>query len=150
MLNQLSPFLSFDPSNVNTTPSDGVLKDVLKLNIKGEQIPKGDQLVDSKVGIYVLDGNVPRTPGQYRTHRIDLRTKTTIDAPLKNTNETIHKSVRVRFWDSTEMLANGQKYEPLGLKGHWKPGTKQPWPWSWLKAEDHVPNLPEVSKRLFR
>ena len=91
----------------------------------------------------MFDRNAVRTPSLYRTHRLDPKTNKPLDAPLKNTNEKIHRSVRVRWWNSTELLANKEKYQPLALKGKWDPNADEPWPWKWLKVDEGVPDMPE-------
>ena len=144
MLAQLKPLLSFDAGLINCTSDDnGLLSILQKVDLKGEKVAKGHYLTDSRTGLYKLDGDVVRKPGMYRTWRKDEKNEY-IDEPLKNTNEMVHKSVRVRYWGNKYMLENKQAYEPLALKGRWAPGTDAPWPWKYGKKTEKVPDLPEA------
>jgi len=104
-----------------------------------------DYLTDSKTGLFLLDKNTKRTPMQYHTQRLDPTTGKNYDKPplLKNSNETIHKSVRVRFWNTKTLLKDGQEYEPYALKGVWTPGTSDPYSWLYTKGGNVGP-LPEA------
>lgn len=77
------------------------------------------EIVQSESGIYHLAGNTTRTPGLYR--RIDCDTGQPIDEFLTNTNERIHRSVRIRL--SLEGLGPGDegryKCRALLRKGPW-------------------------------
>ena len=105
-----------------------------------------EYLTDSKTGFYVFDKSTKRTPMQYHTQRlVDPTTGKNYDKPplLKNSNETIHKSVRVRFWKTKTLLKDGQEYEPFALKGDRTPGTRDPYSWLYTKGGNVGP-LPEA------
>lgn len=53
------------------------------------------EIIQSDTGIYHLAGSTTRTPGLY--HRIDSDTGQPTDEFLTNTNERIHRSVRIRL-----------------------------------------------------
>jgi hypothetical protein len=146
MMTQLRPYLDIDYKVIKINPKDEEL--AASLHLKGETNPDSGNLCltlsdfsptdrlagkirDSKVGIFVLDGvgtEGVRHPTQ--NVRTDPKTMQPYDPAqyLENTHETIHCSVRRRFWGNDFLLANGQKYYSEALK-HWNPveGAKPQW-----------------------
>ncbi|KAJ5716236.1 hypothetical protein N7493_008147 [Penicillium malachiteum] len=79
------------------------------------------EIVQPDTGVYRLAGKTTRTPGQY--HRVDPKTGLPTPYFLKNTNERVHSSVRVRLdlgglgYDDEEHY----KCRALLKKGLWEP-----------------------------
>lgn len=53
------------------------------------------ELYRSHTGIYLLDGSITRTPGDY--YRVDPETGRETSKPLRQTNEYVHPSARARI-----------------------------------------------------
>lgn len=53
------------------------------------------EIIQPETGIYVLAGSTVRTPGMY--HRMDCDTGQPTNQFLENTNERVHRSVRIRL-----------------------------------------------------
>lgn len=95
------------------------------------------EIIQSETGIYRLAGSTIRTPGQY--HRIDCDTGQPTDEFLVNTNERIHRSVRIRL--SLEGLGYDDE-EPYKCRALLKKG---PWLLERLRMVSDVDGLPEES-----
>lgn len=65
------------------------------------------EIIQPDIGFYKLAGKTTRTPGMYR--RIDPETALPTDEFLENTNERIHRSVRIR------LALEGLNYDDVGL-----------------------------------
>lgn len=65
------------------------------------------EMIQPDIGFYKLAGKTTRTPGLY--HRIDPDTALPSNEFLQNTNERIHRSVRIR------LALEGLSYDDVGL-----------------------------------
>lgn len=77
------------------------------------------KIYENVTGFYILTGKRIRTPGLY--HRVDPDTGRPTDVPLQDTNERVHRSVRVRL--DLEGLSYGDVglYESEALLGqNWR------------------------------
>jgi len=113
MITQLKDLLDFDVSVVKARPDIRQLAAQSKL--KSEPDPNKTTIQDSYKGLYLLTGSQTRTPGQY--HFLNPMTGSPTSRLLRNTNETIHASVRQRFIDTkSHVLSSTTPYYPSALK----------------------------------
>lgn len=96
------------------------------------------EIVQSETGIYHLAGSTTRTPGLYR--RMDCETGQPTDEFLANTNERIHRSVRIR------LSLEGLGYDDEGRYKCRALLKKGPWLLERLRMVSHdVDGYPEQS-----
>lgn len=123
-------------------------------------IIKLGEIYRSSTGVYVLDGNTTRTPGNY--YRVDPNTGRPTSKLLRQTNEYIHPSARSRIFLGGPGIQDRGQYEGKALQDfklkseNSELGDKRPFaiwvPRSRRKGSVRLPESPlwETEKDLMR
>ncbi|KAI9810072.1 MAG: hypothetical protein M1827_006683 [Pycnora praestabilis] len=138
MMSSLSPFLDFDPYYIQHQAS------LNRQYYASHHIPPrswaGGELFKSLRGIYAVAGKKVRTPGCY--HVPSPTTGELTGTPLRNTNEYIHASVRIRL---STLGGPG-----VGDKGHYECEALRDWRLIGADARyrDNEPSIVAEQKRV--
>jgi len=74
------------------------------------------EIYRSNIGVYLLDGTITRTPGEY--YRVDCETGRETSKPLRQTNEYVHPSARSRIELDGPGVQDHGYYDPKALRDY--------------------------------
>jgi hypothetical protein len=115
MMSHLQGLLDFDEDYIDYLHHQQVQRELEKRKaVRGWGL---GELVNSQAGIRALTPSKARTPGEY--HATDPQTGVNTKTPLRQTNEYVHSSIRVRLALKGRGIGDHGVYDPKALKG-WK------------------------------
>ncbi|KAI9793627.1 MAG: hypothetical protein M1833_000713 [Piccolia ochrophora] len=112
MMSELHPFIDFSETYILRQHDANV--DYYRSRKREVRPWSFGKIVESLSGAYQLAGSKTRTPLAY--HRIDPETGQETSSPLRNTHESVHASVRVRYGLDGPGVDDKGRYAPRGLR----------------------------------
>ncbi|KAF2843596.1 hypothetical protein M501DRAFT_994577 [Patellaria atrata CBS 101060] len=115
MMSQLAPWLAFNPNYLRS--QHAALQTYLKTTENPKRGWANGKIYNSNEFPTSLGGSEHRTPCMY--HKTDYGTQRPLPDMLRETNEMVHLSVRLRYRDPKSMAYNDYRvgYRPPALKG---------------------------------